>query len=175
MAGATAGPQLPPTAPGAHHHAVLERAASAVTLAFHSQQEVRVKLSPPELGTLQVNVFRQDGNVLARIESQSSATHQLLLDNLHDLRDSLAQQGIPVQQIDVTFNDQAPGQQHPSGFASHSFQQHGQPPQQQQQAPPRQQPEFFRPPRPAPNTAGGAPPAAAGRGPNQLKQLDVKI
>jgi flagellar hook-length control protein FliK len=150
---------------------VLGQTSAAVTVAFHSQQEVRVRLSPPELGDLEVNVSRREEGSVARIESHTAATHQLLLEHLPSLRESLAQSGIPVHEIEVAFRQPSPEGQ-PFGFAGNSFQ------QQQGQAPPRNPmfPEFEPAPGPRPfRPAAGGNAEPTVRGPHKLRQIDIQI
>ena len=87
--------------------AMFDRIASTMNMSYTGQQQMRIMLSPPELGALQVQVTQKDGVITAHLEAESGSTQQLLANNLPQLRDSLAQQGLQVDQIDVTVNPQA--------------------------------------------------------------------
>jgi flagellar hook-length control protein FliK len=87
--------------------AMFDRIASTMNMSYSGQQQMRIMLSPPELGALQVQVTQKDGVITAHLEAESGSTQQLLANNLPQLRDSLAQQGLQVDQIDVTVNPQA--------------------------------------------------------------------
>jgi flagellar hook-length control protein FliK len=94
------------------------RFVQRVARAFHSMSddggEVRLRLSPPELGSLRVEVSVRDGVLSARLEAETSSARNLLLDNLPALRERLAEQNIKVERFEVDVRDerrQAPGEQ----------------------------------------------------------------
>lgn len=70
---------------------------------------VRLRLSPPELGSLRLEITVRDGMMTARVEAETTTARNLLLDNLPALRDRLAQQDIKVKQFDVSLTGQSPG------------------------------------------------------------------
>ncbi len=80
---------------------VLEQVAYAIQFAHRGGDEMRLHLSPADLGSLQVNVSVHDGVLSARLEAQNPATQQLLSDNLSQLKDALTQQGVVFDRIDV--------------------------------------------------------------------------
>jgi|GEM_PF-3022715 len=103
-------------------HAVVDQVRAAVVTAHQEQRQLRVRLNPPELGPLQVEVHQKDGVITARLEAQSAATHRLILENLPQLRESLAQQGLNVDRIDSSHNEHMASQQD-SRFSHSSSQQ----------------------------------------------------
>jgi flagellar hook-length control protein FliK len=70
---------------------------------------VRLKLSPPELGSVSVEISVNKGVMKARLEAETKETKNLLLENLPGLRDRLAQQNIKIQQFDVDLRDPSSG------------------------------------------------------------------
>jgi flagellar hook-length control protein FliK len=60
-----------------------------------------VRLSPPELGNLRIELAVQNGVLTAKLEAETPAARNALLDNLPALRDRLAQQDIRVEKFDV--------------------------------------------------------------------------
>ena len=52
--------------------------AKAFTAAQQRDGEVRLRLSPPELGSLQIDVSLKNGVVSARVEAQSAAQAEAL-------------------------------------------------------------------------------------------------
>ena len=66
---------------------------------------VRLKLSPPELGTMRLEITVRNGVLTARAETETSAARNMLLDNLPALRERLAQQDIKVQQFERRFDE----------------------------------------------------------------------
>lgn len=99
------GPQLSST-----DHA---RFVNRVARAFHSLGEgggeLRLRLSPPHLGSLRLEVKVHNGALSAHIEAETPAARTVLLDNLHVLRERLAEQNIRVEHFDVDLADRQPG------------------------------------------------------------------
>lgn len=83
--------------------------------------QLRIRLSPAELGSLKLEVTLKDGVLSAKMETETAAARQAVLDNLPQLRDRLAEQGIKIERFDVDLMNQSGG----GGFA-------GDQPQQQQ-------------------------------------------
>ena len=79
---------------------------------------VRLRLSPPDLGSLRIEIKVSRGEMTARVEADSPSARNLLLDNLPALRDRLAQHDIKVQRFDVDLMDRSGG-----GAANQSSQQ----------------------------------------------------
>jgi flagellar hook-length control protein FliK len=70
---------------------------------------IRLRLSPPELGSLHIEISLAKGQLTARVEAETPAARNLLLDNLPALRERLAQQDIKVQRFDVDLMDRSGG------------------------------------------------------------------
>ncbi len=81
------------------------RLTSYLQQASDSGKALRIRLNPPELGTLQIEVSRQAGQMTARVEVESLQTRALLLEQAHLLRDSLQAQGIRLERFDVELNE----------------------------------------------------------------------
>jgi flagellar hook-length control protein FliK len=84
----------------------VQRVASAFRSFGDEGGEVRLRLSPPELGSLRVELTVRDGVLSARLEAETSAARNLLLDNLPALRERLAEQNIKVEKFDVDVRDE---------------------------------------------------------------------
>lgn len=80
---------------------VIEQVTYALQLTHSSGQQMQLHLNPPQLGALQVDVSFRDGVMSARLEAQTSTTQQILVDNLSQLKESLTQQGVNFDRIDV--------------------------------------------------------------------------
>ena len=94
----------------------VQRVERAFAAMGNRDGSVRLKLSPPELGVLKLEIAVHKGELRARVEAETPAAKSLLLDNLPALRDRLAQQNIHVQQFDVDLMDRQPG-----GMPQHAF------------------------------------------------------
>ena len=89
-----------------HQQRFLQRVSKAFQVAHERGGPIRLRLHPPELGSLRLEV-KVEGNVMvARVEAESTTARTLLLDSLPVLRDRLAQQEIRVDQFDVDLLDQ---------------------------------------------------------------------
>jgi flagellar hook-length control protein FliK len=143
---------------------LVERVASALRQSHESGRQLRVRLSPPELGTLQIEVSARNGVLSVRLDVQTATAHQVILENLPLLHDALAQHGTTVERIDVQIvrnSSDAPFAQ----FGGDGRQQGEQPSDQRHQ--PRQQPEI------EPEDETGRRSIAPQH--IQLEQLDVQI
>ena len=87
----------------------VQRVARAFRTIGNRSGSVRLRLHPPELGSLRLQITVRDGQMTARVEAETSTARNLLLDNLPALRDRLAQQDIRVKQFDVSLMDRSPG------------------------------------------------------------------
>jgi flagellar hook-length control protein FliK len=84
---------------------LLNRVAKAFEAARNRGGEVRIRLSPPELGALRIQIKVQDGVVSARLEAETQGAKQVLLENLGTLKERLGEQGLRVEQFDVDLPD----------------------------------------------------------------------
>jgi flagellar hook-length control protein FliK len=109
---------------GFHTGRFVHRVAHAVQAALQRGGPIRLRLSPPELGSVRLVVSLRDGTLSARLETETAATRSLLLDHLSLLRDRLAQQQIKIERFEVDLLHQpAADQRHAGGDARR--QQHG--------------------------------------------------
>lgn len=84
----------------------VQRVARAFESAASDGGSLRLRLSPPELGALRLELTLRNGVMHAHVEAETSAARNLLLDNLPALRERLAEQNIKVEQFDVDLADQ---------------------------------------------------------------------
>ena len=76
---------------------------------------MRLRLSPPELGSLRLEVTVQQGVMTAHVEAETPQARLLLLENLPALRERLQEQNIKIERFDVDLMNQFTGGQ-PQGF-----------------------------------------------------------
>jgi flagellar hook-length control protein FliK len=105
------------------------RFVGRVARAFHTAQErggmLQIRLSPPELGALRLELTVKDGVLAASLETENSTARRVLLDHLPALRERLAEQNIRLERFDVDVRQEGGGQSQ-SG-PHHHRQQHSQP------------------------------------------------
>ncbi|MEO1498041.1 MAG: flagellar hook-length control protein FliK [Planctomycetota bacterium] len=87
------------------------RFVSRVARAFDFAQQrgggpIEIRLSPPELGTVQLKIELSEGVLTASLETETQAARNALLDNLPALRERLAEQEIRVEKFDVDVRDE---------------------------------------------------------------------
>ncbi|MFW6169511.1 MAG: flagellar hook-length control protein FliK [Planctomycetota bacterium] len=85
---------------------LVQRAARAIQAAPQRGGMVRLRLHPPELGSLRVEIHMKKEGLSARLEAETQTARNVLLENLPQLRDRLAEQGIRVEQFDVNVTQQ---------------------------------------------------------------------
>jgi flagellar hook-length control protein FliK len=140
----------------------VQRVEQAFAAVGNRGGSIRLKLSPPELGSLRLEITVRKGTLKARVEAETLAAKNLLLENLSQLRDRLAQQNVQVQQFDVELMDRGLGgsleQRAPHADSGGSQ-------------------DGYRPPggNAAENAADTATPAIARRWPGDEAQLNVLV
>jgi flagellar hook-length control protein FliK len=136
-----------------------DRVARAVNSAGNQGGLVRVRLSPPHLGAVRMEVVLREGVLTARLEAETPQARALLLEGVPALRERLASQEIVLERFEVDLMDQSAG------------------------GPPRQPADEGPAPRPAPyssaagesNPSGELTPAGAGLAPGAGEHLNVVI
>ncbi len=89
----------------------LQRVAKAFEAASERGGEIRLRLSPPELGALRVEVHLSEQGLAARVEVENNDARTVLLENLSALRERLAEQGLRLEKFDVDVSQREPDQQ----------------------------------------------------------------
>jgi flagellar hook-length control protein FliK len=87
------------------------RVAKAIQTASERGGALQLRLSPPELGSLRLQLAVHEGVMTASLEAESSTARQLLLDHLPSLRDRLAEQNIRIDRFDVDVRQDGSGGQ----------------------------------------------------------------
>jgi flagellar hook-length control protein FliK len=108
------------------------RFVGRVAKAFQTAQDrggtLQLRLSPPELGSLRLELTVKDGVMSAALQTENANARRLLLDHLPALRDRLAEQNIRVDRFDVDVRREGTsGQADARGSQQQQFQQPDQP------------------------------------------------
>ena len=69
--------------------------------------QVRLRLHPPELGTLQLTLRMEGGQMQARMEVENSLAKDALLNNVQTLKDRLSEQGMQIESFEVSVGSDA--------------------------------------------------------------------
>jgi flagellar hook-length control protein FliK len=127
---------------GAPLHVDAARFLQRVAKAFESAQErggeIRLRLSPPELGALRVEVSMQDQGLVARVEAETAEARAVLMEHLPVLRERLAEQGLKLERFEVDLSQRQPEGQTSGDMSDRSSQRQ---PGHAQQAPRSLQPQ----------------------------------
>ena len=105
---AAAGPgeAAAPPLTGAQRGRFVQRVAGAVAAAAERGGPLRLRLNPPELGGLKLEVRFTEAGLDVRMEAETPAARAALLDNLPSLRDKLAGQEVKIERFDVDLMNQ---------------------------------------------------------------------
>ncbi len=87
----------------------VQRVSRAFQIASDRGGEVRLRLAPPELGSLRLQVTLTDGTLNAKLEAETQTARNLLLDQIPILRDRLESQEIKLGKVDVGLLDLSQG------------------------------------------------------------------
>lgn len=86
----------------------VQRVAKAFQTAQSGSGEIQLRLSPPELGSLKLEIKVQNGVLTARVEAETATAKNMIVDSLPVLKERLAEQGIQVERFDVDLMDRHP-------------------------------------------------------------------
>ncbi|MCC7474663.1 MAG: flagellar hook-length control protein FliK [Pirellulales bacterium] len=103
------------------------RVAKALQTATERGGKLQLRLNPPELGALRIELTLKDGAMSAALEADNSTARQLLLEHLPALRDRLAEQNIRLERFDVDVRQEGQGGQANPRGSNQNPQQHEQP------------------------------------------------
>ncbi len=65
---------------------------------------IRLQLRPPELGAVKIEMDIKDNVLRLGIITENSLVKELLLSNIHELRDALMEKGVKIEKLDVQVN-----------------------------------------------------------------------
>lgn len=86
----------------------VQRVARAFNSVGNQGGTLRLRLSPPELGSLKIEIDVRGSTMTARIEAETSAARTVLLESVPALRERLADQNIKIDKFDVDLLNQSP-------------------------------------------------------------------
>lgn len=85
---------------------LIQRVAKALQTAQERGGTLRLRLTPPELGALKIELIVRDGALSARLEAETPAAKSAILENLPALRERLTSQEIKIERLDVDLMQQ---------------------------------------------------------------------
>ncbi|MCA9015651.1 MAG: flagellar hook-length control protein FliK, partial [Planctomycetaceae bacterium] len=99
---------------------LVERVVEAVRQSQSTGQQLKIRLSPPELGTLQIEVSLKNGEYSAKLEVQNRHAQKVINDNIAQLKEALSKTGVSLDRIDVHINTDSTEDQRSSHSDAHS-------------------------------------------------------
>jgi flagellar hook-length control protein FliK len=79
----------------------VHRVANAFRSAQQNDGQIQLRLSPPELGSLKIEIAVRNGVLSANLETETAEARRVVLDNLPALRQRLAEQDIRIEKFQV--------------------------------------------------------------------------
>jgi flagellar hook-length control protein FliK len=74
-----------------------------------AQNEVQIRLDPPSLGTVRLNIITVGDSVRTMIIAENHAVKQTIENNFNQLRDAMSEQGLKVDSFSVTVGGESGG------------------------------------------------------------------
>lgn len=71
---------------------------------LRGSQVVTLQLKPPDLGTVRIRIDIKDHTLKLNMVAEHQSIKELLLNNVHELKESLVQHGVKLEKIDVQVN-----------------------------------------------------------------------
>ena len=103
---------------GATESKIINQIADKMTVRSNgSQNEVHIKLDPPSLGTVRMNIITSGDSVRTVIVAENHAVKQVIENNFNQLRDAMGEQGLKVDSFTVTVG----GESNPQNQSGESF------------------------------------------------------
>jgi len=68
---------------------------------LRAEKVIRLQLKPPELGTLKIEMDMKDNLLKLGMIAENHSVRELLLSNIHELREALLDQGVKLDRLDV--------------------------------------------------------------------------
>ena len=99
---------------------LVERITTAVKQSHSTGQQLKIRLSPPELGTLQIEVSLKNGEYTEKLEVQNRHAQKVINDSIAQLKEALAKTGVALDRIDVHINTDAREEQRSSQSGTQS-------------------------------------------------------
>lgn len=80
---------------------VLHQAGTSIVQAIEGGKAIRMRMNPPELGLLNIEIAAIDGSLTARLDVESAQTHRVLVDNLSHLHEMLHRNNTQIERIEL--------------------------------------------------------------------------
>lgn len=84
---------------------VVNQVARQISLSLHrGENNIRLQLKPPQLGAIQIDMHMKDSVLKIGMTTENNSVKEFLVSSIQELRDSLVQQGVKLEKLDVQVN-----------------------------------------------------------------------
>lgn len=103
---------------------VVNQVARQISLSLQrGKNHLMLQLKPPELGAIQINMDMKDSVLKIGMVTEDNGVKEFLVSSIQELRDSLVQNGVKVERIDVQVNHNLGGSMYQARRGQNGFQQ----------------------------------------------------
>ena len=88
--------------------ALVDKVTELMQRSHDTGQQLALEITPPDMGRVRIQVHAEGGLLTASVETQTESARQLLTERLPELRESLQQQGVTLDRIEITQQDNQP-------------------------------------------------------------------
>ena len=111
---------------GATETKIINQIINKISTRGGTQNEVQIRLDPPSLGTVRLNITTVGESVRTMVIAENHAVKQTIENNFNQLRDAMSEQGLKVDSFSVTVggesgNQNQNGKQFSEGNSSNSI------------------------------------------------------
>jgi flagellar hook-length control protein FliK len=111
---------------GATETKIINQIINKISTRGGTQNEVQIRLDPPSLGTVRLNITTVGESVRTMVIAENHAVKQTIENNFNQLRDAMSEQGLKVDSFSVTVggesgNQNQNGKQFSDGNSSNSI------------------------------------------------------
>lgn len=142
-----------------------ERLGQYVLRSQEQGQQLSVRITPPDLGTIVIEVRSSVQGLNVRFETSSPAAQQLLVDQMPQLREALVQLGRPADRVDVIRTDAGFGAgvgTNTGGSSQQTFSE-------------RREPVVPRPPEAPPRSVDREVSTSGTASPGRMQELNIRV
>ena len=83
----------------------VNRVARQISLSLQrGENHLRLQLRPPQLGAIQIDMDMKDSVLKIGMTTENNSVKEFLVSSIQELRDSLVQQGVKLERLDVQVN-----------------------------------------------------------------------
>ncbi|MCK4388875.1 MAG: flagellar hook-length control protein FliK [Desulfobacterales bacterium] len=84
---------------------VVNQVARQISLSLQrGENHIRLQLRPPQLGAIQIDMHMKDSVLKIGMATEHHSVKEFLISSIHELRDTLVQQGVKLERIDIQVN-----------------------------------------------------------------------